>query len=275
MANENVSVSRTGRCQQQRSEEPELIQATANPGGGDASNSKRWFKLDAVFDQFSTQQEVYERSGTRQAVCEDLFRGYNATILAYGQTGAGKTHTMGSAVRQCEGQGKIGVHVSEDDGIIPRACVDLFRNVQDKCDGNARVDLSYLEIYNEEIRDLLATASGDTTSHDLKIRETLHGEVYVSGLTEREVLSTEHVGQLMEEASKRRVVASTAMNATSSRSHAICTLRISGVVQDENIESRSERMDKFTAKLTLVDLAGSERIKKTNAQGNRRQEGIR
>jgi hypothetical protein len=234
-------------------EEPELIQAN---GGG---TSKRWFELDAVFDQSSTQQEVYERSGMRQAVCEDIFRGYNATILAYGQTGAGKTHTMGSAVRK--GQSSV----SKDDGMIPRACVDLFRNVQEKCDGNARVELSYLEIYNEEIRDLLAT-----TKNDLKIRETLNGEVYVSGLTEQEVVSTEHVGQLMEEASKRRVVASTAMNAVSSRSHAICTLRISGVV-----ESLMSEVDKFTAKLTLVDLAGSERIKKTNAQGNRRQEGIR
>lgn len=219
------------------SEEPELIQAN---GGG----SKRWFELDAVFDQFSTQKEVYERSGARRAVCDDIFRGYNATILAYGQTGAGKTHTMGTAVR--DGQRSV----SDDDGMIPRACVDLFENVQGKCDGNARVELSYLEIYNEEIRDLLATTPNDNAS--LKIRETLHGEVYVSGLTSKEVISTEHIGQLMEEASKRRVVASTAMNAVSSRSHAICTLRISGVVESPE----NPQVDKFTAKLTLVDLAG-------------------
>jgi kinesin family protein 4/21/27 len=163
------------------------------------------------------------------------------------------------------------VVLQDDDGIIPRACVDLFQNVRDKCDGNAKVELSYLEIYKEEIRDLLAIASPTTTHQELKIRETLEGDVYVSGLTEQEVRSTEHVGQFMEEASRRRVVASTAMNAVSSRSHAICTLRISGVVEGTKLGV----MDKFTAKLTLVDLAGSERIKKTNAQGNQRQEGIR
>ena len=262
--------------------EPELIETN---GGG----SKRWFELDAVLDPFTTQEEVYEKSGASNAVCNDIFNGYNATILAYGQTGSGKTHTMGTAVR-----GDGGVQVKEADGMIPRACIDLFQSVQQKCDGNARVELSYLEIYNEEIRDLLVLHDNHGS---LKIRETLNGEVYVSGLTYKEVTCPQDVGKYMEQASQKRVVASTAMNAVSSRSHAICTLRISGVV-----ESHSE-IDKFTSKLTLVDLAGeinqselylclvhvllvdqlqltshfdkgSERIKKTGAQGNRRQEGI-
>jgi len=217
-------------------EEPELIETN---GGG----NKRWFELDAVFDPLSTQELVYCKSGARNAVCDDIFKGYNATILAYGQTGSGKTHTMGTAVR---GDGTT--RVEEGDGMIPRACIDLFENVQQKCDGNARVELSYLEIYNEEIRDLLSPTDNHAS---LKIRETLNGEVYVSGLTSKPVMSPNDVGKLMEEASKKRVVASTAMNAVSSRSHAICTLRISGV-----IESNSE-IDKFTSKLTLVDLAGT------------------
>mmetsp|Transcript_17578 Transcript_17578/g.31715 ORF Transcript_17578/g.31715 Transcript_17578/m.31715 type:complete len:555 (+) Transcript_17578:2-1666(+) len=104
-----------------------------------------------------------------------------------------------------------------------------------------------------------------STSTDLKIRETLNGEVYVSGLSSRPVSSPQEIGKYMEEASQRRVVASTKMNAVSSRSHAICVLRIEGVLEDST---------KFTAKLTLVDLAGSERIKKTQASGKRAAEGI-
>lgn len=162
---------------------------------------------------------------------------------------------MGTAVH--------GSTVTENDGMIPRCCVDLFDCIAEKCDGNAKVELSYLEIYNEEIRDLLAEAE-----KPLKIRETLDGEVYVSGQEQRVVNSPVEIGTFMEEAAKRRVVAATAMNAVSSRSHAICTLRVSGVVET------ADGSDKFSSKLTLVDLAGSERIKKTGAEGSRRQEGI-
>jgi hypothetical protein len=231
------------------STEPEVLEV--QPANAD----KRWFELDAVFDGNSTQQDVYIKSGAQQAVCQDVFRGFNCTILAYGQTGAGKTFSMGSAAGSTE--------VSESDGVIPRATFDLFRTIQEKCDGNAQVELSYLEIYNEEIRDLMRDNEED--KQGLRIRETLNGEVYVSGLKSQPVTSPLDIGKYMEEASKRRVTASTAMNATSSRSHAICTLKIKGILDDST---------KFEAKLTLVDLAGSERIKKTGAQGSRRQEGI-
>lgn len=153
-------------------------------------------------------------------------------------------------------------HIDENDGVIPRAVKDLFDNIQSKCDSNAHVELSYLEVYNEEIRDLM-NPNGD--SSQLRIRETLDGEVYVRGLQAMSVGNPGEIGKLMEEASKRRVVASTKMNATSSRSHAICVLKIKGVLEDST---------KFQSKLTLVDLAGSERIKKTQAKGDRAQEGI-
>lgn len=160
------------------------------------------------------------------------------------------------------------MEIGEFDGIIPRACVDLFKQIQTRCDGNAQVELSYLEIYNEEMRDLLTDnggAKGKGKVAEMKIRENLNGEVYVSGLSARPVNSPKAIGDYMEEASKRRVVASTKMNAVSSRSHAICVLSIKGVLEDDT---------KFSAKLTLVDLAGSERIKKTGAEGGRRKEGI-
>ena len=181
--------------------EPEVLEV--QPDGAD----KRWFELDAVLDGQCTQRDVYYKSGAQRAVTQDIFRGFNCTILAYGQTGAGKTFTMGTA---------SGNDSSDSDGIIPRACADLFAQIEERCDGNAQVELSYLEIYNEEIRDLMDKEGGG----DLKIRETLNGEVYVSGLSSRPVASPKEIGTFMEEASQRRVVASTKMNAVSSRSHA-------------------------------------------------------
>jgi kinesin family member 4 len=212
-----------------------------------------WFEFDAVIGHRSTQKDVYVRSGACRSVTEDIFKGYNVTFLAYGQTGAGKTFTMGT----------FG-DANENAGILPRACQDLFDTITSKCDGNGKVELSYLEIYNEEVRDLLSEKTGKASTQ-LKIRETLNGEVYVSGLCAKEVKCPQEIAALVEEASSRRVVASTAMNAVSSRSHAICSFKISGVL---------EGGEKFTSKLTLVDLAGSERIKKTGAQGNRQLEGI-
>lgn len=223
---------------------------------------KRWFELDAVIDESSSQEDVYRMSGTKDAIRTDVFQGFNCTILAYGQTGAGKSFTMGTALATRDEDGEGGSGIIESDGLIPRACHDLFDTVREKCDSNAHVECSYLEVYNEEIRDLLC-ASNDH-SH-LRIRETLDGQVYVRGLEARTVKTPSDVGALMEEANSRRVVASTKMNATSSRSHAICVLRVKGVLDDGT---------KFESKLTLVDLAGSERLKKTEAKGNRAQEGI-
>jgi kinesin family protein 4/21/27 len=214
---------------------------------------KNWFEFDAVIGHRSAQKDVYVRSGAYRSVTEDIFKGYNVTFLAYGQTGAGKTFTMGTFS-----------DADENAGILPRACQDLFDTIASKCDGNGKVELSYLEIYNEEVRDLLSDKIGKAAPQ-LKIRETLNGEVYVSGLSAKEVKSSQEIASFVEEASSRRVVASTAMNAVSSRSHAICSFKVSGVL---------EGGEKFTSKLTLVDLAGSERIKKTGAQGDRQLEGI-
>ena len=258
------------------------------------TNTNRWFELDAVLDETSTQREVYEQSGAENAIAEDLFCGYNATILAYGQTGSGKTFTMGTAPSTSSSD-RDGP--DETDGVIPRACRDLFENVREKCDGQAEVHCSYMEVYNEEIRDLLVdkikggqqqqqskSQAQAQTQTQLRIRETLDGQIYVRGLTERKVTSPLDVYKIMEEANKRRVVASTKMNATSSRSHAICVLKIKGVVVlPGNTHTNQSKVDTnaddgisrtFEAKLTLVDLAGSERLKKTQAKGSRAKEGI-
>ena len=253
--------------------DPEVVQVKQQEGG-DEKNNKRFFELDAVLDGESKQSEVYAKSGARQAVKEDIFSGFNCTILAYGQTGAGKTFTMGTTNKATTADGGDGddglTAIQEMDGVIPRAVNDLFQGIKTRCDGNASVQLSFLEIYNEEIRDLMvekdASSSGSKKKQsELRIRETLNGEVYVSGLQQRPVKNPAEIGKYMEEASNRRVVAATQMNATSSRSHAICVLTIQGVLEDST---------KFKSKLTLVDLAGSERMKKTGAKAARATEGI-
>ena len=259
----------------------DIIYVEPTEGNGNTESS-RWFQLDAVLDGTCTQHDVYTQSGAHQAVTQDLLQGFNCTILAYGQTGAGKTFTMGSAAAPVvamvnsngdkdddpQRQSLEATTITDDCGVIPRAVSDLFDALRTRCqDQTATVELSYLEVYNEEIRDLLSSNNSNSQQQQqLRIREHLNGETYVRGLESRPVASPADVGKLMQQASQRRVTASTQMNAVSSRSHAICVLRIQGTLCETNA--------KFQAKLTLVDLAGSERIKKTGAQGDRAQEGI-
>lgn len=160
-----------------------------------------------------------------------------------------------------------GATVGDMDGIIPRAVSDLFAAIENDQENNISVEMSFLEIYNEDARDLLS--EGNTDNQSLFIREGSNGEVYVQNLTWKSVSSQFEVEEHMSQASDRRVVASTHMNATSSRSHAICTLRVT---------TRSTASDgssnETVSKLTLVDLAGSERAKRTGAEGSRMKEGI-
>ena len=258
-----------------RNSENKKVPANNNSSStsGNSNTNKRWFEFDAVFDGTSTQDDVYTKSGIQNSIVNDLFQGYNATILAYGQTGAGKTFTMGN----------------ENDGLIPRCCQDVFDTIDTKCD-DAVVEMSYLEIYNEEIRDLLTSndVSADSTSNkvssntatpSLRLREMVNGDVYAEGLTCQRVTSSQQIQQIMDVASSKRMVAATAMNATSSRSHAMAIITITGILRtlsstgDSPAESNTINK-KFKSKLTLVDLAGSERIKKTGAAGDRRSEGI-
>ena len=156
----------------------------------------------------------------------------------------------------------------ELDGIIPRAVHDVFNHMNHIMCGSDRmkVSMSYLEIYNEEARDLL---SGDPTPQELQIRDS-GGEVIVQNLSIHTVTSPVEVASFMDAASGKRSTAATLMNATSSRSHAICTLYITIAP----LPDQGENEDEITAKLTLVDLAGSERAKKTGAEGTRLKEGI-
>ncbi|XP_063791665.1 chromosome-associated kinesin KIF4-like [Pseudophryne corroboree] len=219
--------------------------------------TEKSFTYDYVFDPTSEQEEVY--STAVAPLIKGLFKGYNATVLAYGQTGSGKTFSMGGAY----------THDQENEpvvGVIPRVVKALFKEIEQRSDWEFLLTVSYLEIYNEDILDLLYS-SRDKTRPPIKIREDPKEGIKICGLTERDVKTALDMISCLEQGNSCRTVASTAMNSQSSRSHAIFTI---------SIEQRNEqeKNNSFRSKFHLVDLAGSERQKKTKAEGDRLKEGI-
>ena len=207
--------------------------------------------------------------------------------------GAGKSHTMGTAAStsddddddngsgddECKRNANSLKPPSKGDGIIGRAVYDLFKTRASVPNGKERVtvEMSYLEIYNEEARDLMYSG---TKPPELHIRDSKSEGVIVRNLSRQAVSSPTDVAKLMREAAARRVTASTQMNAVSSRSHAVCTLYVTiapptaDCDEKNDADGNSSSTEELKAKLTLVDLAGSERIKRTGAEGARMREGI-
>uniref|UniRef100_A0A673B7W5 Chromosome-associated kinesin KIF4-like n=1 Tax=Sphaeramia orbicularis TaxID=375764 RepID=A0A673B7W5_9TELE len=217
--------------------------------------TEKAFTYDYVFDPTAEQEEVFS-TAVSSLLC-GIFKGYHATVLAYGQTGSGKTFSMGGAYTSAQ----------EDDpsvGVIPRVIRRIFEEREKKTDCEFCMAVSYLEIYNEEILDLLCTSKDKPA---ISIREDPKEGIKIVGLTERHVSSAQEMVGCLELGNSARTVGSTAMNAASSRSHAIFTI---------TLEQRrgADRVDSVVSKLHLVDLAGSERQKKTKAEGDRLKEGI-
>ncbi|XP_068457502.1 kinesin family member 4 isoform X2 [Clinocottus analis] len=217
--------------------------------------TEKAFTYDYVFDATAEQEEVF--STTVSPLLCGLFKGYHATVLAYGQTGSGKTFSMGGTYTSAQ----------ENDpsvGVIPRVIRRIFEERETKKACEFFLAVSYLEIYNEDILDLLC-ASKDKVG--LCIREDPKEGIKIVGLTERQVSTEQEMVACLEVGNSARTVASTAMNAASSRSHAIFTI---------TLEQRkgTDKADSIVSKLHLVDLAGSERQKKTKAEGDRLKEGI-
>lgn len=211
------------------------------------------FCFDHVFDTSSSNEQVYREQGSD--VVSSVLAGFNGTIFAYGQTSSGKTHTM---------QG-----TEWNRGIIYRAVDDIFAFIRKTPQREFLLRISYMEIYNEIIRDLL-----DSSSENLKIKIDSSGVPYVGELKERLVVSPSDIFQWMEEGQKNRTIGKTDMNEYSSRSHSIFRIVI------ESRERSSEELNEeevdggiLAATLTLVDLAGSERIRHTNTSGSRLKEG--
>ncbi|KAM1262159.1 hypothetical protein ACFX13_028023 [Malus domestica] len=234
-----------------------------------------------------TFDHVYGSSGApSSAMFEDcisplihgLFQGYNATVLAYGQTGSGKTYTMGTG----SGDGC-------QTGLIPQVMTTLFNKIEIlKHQTKFQVQVSYIEILKEEVRDLLdsVTTIGHAAKvnapgrHPIQIRETSNGAITLAGLTEVAVSSLQEMATCLDQGSLNRATGSTNMNSQSSRSHAIFTITLEQMRKIRSAfpgnDSPDEDMGEeyFCAKLHLVDLAGSERAKRTGSGGLRLKEGI-
>lgn len=205
------------------------------------------FTFDRVFEMKTTQEEVYNYAA--KPVILQVIEGYNGTIFAYGQTSAGKTHTM-------EGPD---YNDKEKRGIIPRMIDTLFETIYSANQNiEFTVQVSMLEIYNEKIRDLL-----DPTRLDLKVHESNKG-VYVGNASDYYVSSPDDIFNLLKIGTTNRSVGATNMNKFSSRSHSIFVITIS----QRNLETLSRK----SGRLYLVDLAGSEKIQKTGAEGTRLDE---
>ncbi|XP_036942689.1 kinesin-like protein KIF13B isoform X5 [Acanthopagrus latus] len=237
-----------------------LHPAITNTNKGDPRSQPKVFAYDYCFwsmdesqqDKFAGQDVVFQSLG--KSLLDNAFMGYNACIFAYGQTGSGKSYTMmGSA---------------EQPGLIPRLCSSLFsRTVQEAREGESfTVEVSYMEIYNEKVRDLLDPKGSRAA---LRVREHNVFGPYVDGLSRLAVASYKDVESLMSEGNKSRTVAATNMNEESSRSHAVFNIILTHTLMDLQSGTSGEKV----SKLSLVDLAGSERAAKTGAAGERLKEG--
>uniref|UniRef100_A0A8B9NHI4 Kinesin-like protein n=1 Tax=Accipiter nisus TaxID=211598 RepID=A0A8B9NHI4_9AVES len=211
------------------------------------------FTFDGAYYQEHSTEQIYNEIA--YPLVEGVTEGYNGTIFAYGQTGSGKSFTM---------QGVVDPSIQK--GIIPRAFEHIFESVQ--CAENAKflVRASYLEIYNEDIRDLL----GADTKQKLELKEHPEKGVYVKGLSLHTVHSVVQCEQIMETGWRNRAVGYTLMNKDSSRSHSIFTVHMEIYTVDEQGQDHLR-----AAKLNLVDLAGSERQSKTGATGERLKEATK
>ncbi|XP_015780116.1 PREDICTED: chromosome-associated kinesin KIF4A-like [Acropora digitifera] len=214
------------------------------------------FTYDYVFETYSKQEDLYNK--TVIPLVEGFFKGYNATVLAYGQTGSGKTYSMGTAFTMCG-------ETDETKGVIPRLINTIFKWIEERKDKTEfLLKVSFLEIHNEEIHDLLNPCPSDESR--IAIRDTHDGGIKIAGLQELTVRCGEDLIRCLEQGSASRATGATAMNSRSSRSHAIFTITM------EQKELQGSELRK--AKFHLVDLAGSERVKKTHAQGERFKEGV-
>ncbi|XP_051877994.1 kinesin family member 4 [Pristis pectinata] len=213
------------------------------------------FSYDYVFDPCAEQEEVF--NVTVDPLIQGIFKGYNATVLAYGQTGSGKTYSMGGTYTSGqEGDPSVGV--------IPRVINMLFKIIERNLENDFALKVSYLEIYNEEILDLLDSSREKSQIH---IREDPKEGIKIVGLIEKKVNTAMDMVGCLEQGNSTRTVAATAMNSQSSRSHAIFTITVEQ-------RKKSDKNYYIRSKLHLVDLAGSERQKKTKAEGDRLKEGI-
>ena len=208
------------------------------------------FCFDRVFDENTTQGDVYE--ATTRSLLDSVLDGYNATVFAYGATGCGKTHTITGTVQQ--------------PGVIFLTMQELFERISERSDEKVtEVSLSYLEIYNETIRDLLVPGGSKA---GLMLREDANQAVSVAGLSSHHPQNVQEVMDMIVRGNEYRTMSPTEANATSSRSHAVLQVNVSQ--KDRNADVNEPHT---MATLSIIDLAGSERASATKNRGERLTEG--
>lgn len=270
-----VYVRCRGRNEREISENSSSVVSTASEGlvrGKDVSIQSRQgssiyktYSFDRVFGPESDQEMVYD--GIARNSLKEMVEGYNCTIFAYGQTGTGKTHTMSGSYSSKSTTGP-----DEGCGIIPRTLYNLFEILKEKREKSKKtaeefaVKLSFIELYNEELRDLLAPEE-DEVARKVRIFDEV-GKVTIHGMEEIYVRSAEEGLKVLEDGSFRRQVASTKYNDRSSRSHSVFTITL----HMKEVVSVSGEEFVRTGKLNLVDLAGSENISRTGAENKRARE---
>ncbi|CAK9192262.1 unnamed protein product [Sphagnum troendelagicum] len=230
------------------------------------------FQFDAVMPATALQVDVYNTAA--RPVVLDVLNGYNGTIMAYGQTGAGKTYTLSDKLSTWG-------EITAVEGIIPRSAAEIFERADSDQDYEYHVSMSYIQIYMEQIQDLLRPESCN-----MQIREGDNG-VYVSGIEEIQVKSVEDCMKLLILGDRNRCFAFTKLNAHSSRSHVIVILTVEKKAKYQTLEQKAELAERrrlsscfleservLVGKLFLVDLAGSERLKRSGSEGLRASEAM-
>ncbi|XP_062397701.1 kinesin-like protein KIF1B isoform X4 [Sardina pilchardus] len=248
--------SKESQCIIQMQGKTTTIQNPKNPKEAPKSfnfDYSYWSHTTPEDPSFASQCLVFNDIG--KEMLQHAFEGYNVCIFAYGQTGSGKSYTMMG--KQEEGQ----------EGIIPLLCEDLFEKINDNNNGDISfsVEVSYMEIYCERVRDLL----NPKNKGNLRVREHPLLGPYVEDLSKLAVTSYTDIADLMDAGNKARTVAATNMNETSSRSHAVFTIVFTQKRHDNETDLSTEKV----SKISLVDLAGSERADSTGAKGTRLKEG--
>jgi len=227
-----------------------------NPETGEVKN----FSFDYSYwshspaPNFATQKVVFDDLGI--GVLENAWQGYNVGLFAYGQTGSGKSYSM--------------VGYGEDKGIIPCACAEMFKRIENSNDPDVtyRVEASMSEIYNEKVRDLF-NPGNKANDGGLKVRDNPKTGPYIEGLALLPVRNYIDIEHLMDGGTRARTVASTQMNATSSRAHTLFSI----ILTQTKVDRAAGKATDKVSKISLVDLAGSERVSGTGATGERLKEG--
>ena len=231
-------------------EDHAIARGSKSVGPNGRRSKDQTFGFDRVFDENTSQAEVYE--ATTRNLLDNVLDGYNATVFAYGATGCGKTHTITGTVQA--------------PGVIFLTMQELFERIAERQDEKVtEVSLSYLEIYNETIRDLLVPGG---SKQGLMLREDANQAVSVAGLSSHHPQNVQEVMDMIVRGNEYRTMSPTEANATSSRSHAVLQINVSQ--KDRNADIHEPHT---MATLSIIDLAGSERASATKNRGERLQEG--